>query len=115
MTASLAVVKEAALFLITLSIGLYSVCRGWKLCRFPTEAIPPATYRLAIWCSDVFGNETVARSKEVELMNPKRLRRSGIYALVVGCGMDSADRCLIILLGLKSLVSISSTGALTAG
>lgn len=79
------VIPEIIVSLLVVASGLYTVWRGWKLLKFPAQATPPATYRLAIWLRHVVQGEQAAKGLRVELMKPARQRQSGIYALIVGC------------------------------
>lgn len=91
-------VWEILVALIALSVGLYTFWRGWKLSRLPTETAPPATYRLAIWLSGIIQDERAAMRREAQLMEPRRLKRSGHYALAVSI-------CLIVI-GILQVVGL---------
>ena len=78
---------KVVMSLVSLGLGLYTVWRGWKLAKFPTQATPMPTFRLVIWLTGAIQGEVVAMSRKAELMKPERLRRSGHYALAAGCGL----------------------------
>jgi hypothetical protein len=95
--------REVVMSLIALGLGFFTVRQGWRLAKFPTKAAPMPTYRLAIWLVSVIQGEAAAMRKKAELMQPRRLRRSGYYALAVGS-------CLLLGGGLLVIVWILKIG-----
>lgn len=87
MSDSTSIAREVVMSLVAFGMGFYTIWRGWKLAKFPTQATPIPTYRVAIWLISMIQGEEAAMSRKAELTKPERLRRSGYYALAAGCGL----------------------------
>lgn len=69
---------------ITGGLGLYVIWRGWTMMRDPAAASPTLFQLLAVKLAHIVQGEKSATRKRAELMQPDRVRRSGLNALIVG-------------------------------
>jgi hypothetical protein len=79
------VISDTVISLFILTAGAYALLRGWRLVKYPTQATPPLSDRVAVWIRLIFKGEDAAKRLREEITQPAELRRAGIFTLIVGC------------------------------